>query len=168
MSSGEREGSAVPSDLALRYIWQAGSMPPPYHDEYEIRIGPGPAGEVVYVPDYPQHNPPTWREPFPVTAEALARLYALLEEAGLFQRAWRRRERGATGGELAWLEVTAGGRTVKVPAQLAARDAEALAPVYAAVRALVPAALWQALEARREADASGIEGPDAEAAESAE
>src|SRR5690242_18655655 len=38
---------SVPVDLALTYEYRAGSMPPPYHDEYTVTIGPGPNGNVV-------------------------------------------------------------------------------------------------------------------------
>jgi hypothetical protein len=142
---------AIPEDLALYYQWQAGTMPPPHHYEYAIRVGPGMRGEIVFWPDYPQHNPPVWREALAVPEEALADLYRVLREVDVFTRVWRRAERSPIGDCCAWLEATAGGRTVRLPAHLAAGDAAAIAPVYEAVRALVPEALWARLMAQREA-----------------
>ncbi len=142
---------SVPADLALRYEWQQGSLPPPYHYEYTIRIGPGAQGEIVFLPDYAQHNPPQWTEALAVTDEALAGLYRMLQDIDVFSHTWRRPERSPVGGSYDWLDVTARGQTVRVPSHLAPRDAAAIAPVYEAIRALVPKALWVRLRAQHEA-----------------
>jgi len=142
--------STPPADLALRYEWREGSVPPPYHYEYTVRLGPGGQGEVVFRPDYAQHDPPVWTEAFSVPGEALAGLYALLAEAGVFTRRWRRSPRLPIGGSTAWLEATAGGRTVTVPAGLAQSQAAAIGAVYEAIRGLVPGAIWAKLLARRD------------------
>ncbi len=143
--------TSPPPDFALRYEWQAGSLPPPHHYEYAIHAGPGAQGRIVFRPDYAQHNPPAWTEPLPVTEETLAGLYRLLQESAAFTRAWRRPAEVPIGGSYDWLEVTAGGRVVRVPGQLEAEDAAAIEPVYQAMRELVPQALWARLMAQREA-----------------
>jgi hypothetical protein len=140
-----------PPDFALRYEWREGSVPPPYHYEYAIRLGPGAKGEVLFYPGYPQHNPPVWREDFAVSAEALAAVYQLIGRQGVFRRAWRQPERYTVGGSHSWLQVTVHGQTVTVPAVLAPEQAEAIAPVYEAIRALVGEELWRSLMARFEA-----------------
>src|SRR5690554_3169233 len=56
---------AVPADFQIEYEWHEGSLPPPYHYEYTIRIGPGAQGEIVFLPDYPSDDTPVWTEPFP-------------------------------------------------------------------------------------------------------
>src|SRR5689334_8576201 len=63
--------TTAPVDLALTYEYRAGSMPPPYHDEYTVTIGPGPNGSVVYRPDYPSDTTPTWTVPLTVTVTQL-------------------------------------------------------------------------------------------------
>ncbi len=143
--------ATLPPDFALRYEWREGSVPPPYHYEYAIRVGPGAQGEVLFYPDYPQHNPPVWREQISVSPEALAALYALMDKKGVFRRAWRQPERHTVGGSHAWLEVTAGGQTVTVPAVLAPEQEEAITPVYEAIRGLVGDDLWRSLMERYEA-----------------
>ncbi len=140
-----------PPDFALRYEWRAGSMPPPFHYEYAIRVGPGAQCEILFYPDYPQHNPPVWREEISVSPEALAALHALMDKHGVFRRAWSQPEQHTVGGSHAWLEATAGGRTVTVPSALAPAQAKLIAPVYDAIRALAGEELWRSLMARYEA-----------------
>ncbi|MDO9065824.1 MAG: hypothetical protein Q7U96_01910, partial [Chloroflexota bacterium] len=101
--------ASLPADLALRYEWREGSVPPPYHYEYCIRVGPGAQAEILFYPDYPQHNPPVWREELAVSPEALAAVYELMGRQGVFRRTWRQPERHSIGGSQSWLEVTAGG-----------------------------------------------------------
>ena len=60
-----------PEDFTLQYDWCAGSMPPPYHYEYTIRIGPDLQGEIVFHPDYPGLGAPEWIESFDVAEESL-------------------------------------------------------------------------------------------------
>ncbi|HOG46932.1 MAG TPA: hypothetical protein PLJ35_05690 [Anaerolineae bacterium] len=151
MASPDEHDLAVPPDLALRYEWRAASMPPPSHYEYAISIGPGAQGEIAFLPDYAQHDPPVWREHVAVTGEALAGLYAVLRRVAVFSRPWRRAARPPIGDSHDWLDVTAGGTTVRVPSHLDAKCEAAIEPVYEAVRALVPQEVWARLMAQREA-----------------
>ncbi len=137
-----------PADFCLRYEWHAGTVPPPGHYEYTIRAGPDLHGEVVFVPDYPQHGPPVWTETFAVDEGCWEQLYALLVAKGVLRSPWPEAERQAIGGSLAWLDVTAQGQRFQVSNQV--QGAEELAAVFAAVRALVPEATWQELHARRD------------------
>jgi histidine triad (HIT) family protein len=134
-------------DFILQYDWCAGSMPPPYHHEYTIRIGLGLQGEIVFYPDYPGQNTPVWTEPFEVSEEALDELYALVEER-MLNREWMKVEDGAVGGSLEWMSGTVDGKSFRVPSRV--EEPEALEPVYDAVKALVPDAIWAKLRAQRE------------------
>jgi hypothetical protein len=142
---------SLPPDFALRYEWREGSVPPPYHYEYAIRVGPGAEGEVLFYPDYPQHDPPVWREEIAVNPQALAALYQLLGRQGVFRRVWRQQERHTVGGSQSWLEVTANGRTITAPSALAPDQARVIAPVHEAIRALVSEEQWRSLMTRYEA-----------------
>ena len=130
---------AAARDLTLRYEWNAASVPPPYHYEYIITIGPGPRGEVTFLPDYSQHDTPAWRVAFDIDPAALEALSDLVERQGVFARRWRRAQSRIVGDSQAWLKAEAAGKAVSVPASLSRRDAESIAPVYQAIRALVPA-----------------------------
>jgi len=136
-----------PRDFTIQYDWCAGSMPPPHHYEYTIHIGPGLQGEIVFYPDYPGQNTPVWTEPFDVSEESLDALYALVAERVL-SREWVKIEDGAVGGSLAWMSGTVDGQRFRVPSRVEGEDA--LEPVYVAVKALVPDAIWAKLRAQRE------------------
>ena len=69
-------------DFKVQYSWTAASMPPPYHFEYDVTIGPGLAGSVVYLPDYPGADTPTWSAEFTFTETDLDTLYQLIVRQG--------------------------------------------------------------------------------------
>ncbi len=137
--------------LAVRYHYQAGSMPPPAHYEYTIRLAPNGEGEIVFYPDYPQHNPPVWTETFTPAAEQLSDLHALIAKKKVMAKEWHSPARSPVGGSLEYLEVTKAAKQVSVPSRLNAKDAADLRELYDAVRALVPQEMWDRLHARRQA-----------------
>jgi hypothetical protein len=139
-----------PPDFSVSYEWRAGSMPPPYHYEYSIRIGPGAQGQVVYRPDYPSDEVPTWTEPITVTGQQLADLYALVMDRKLLRENWGKVENPPVGGSVHWAEITASGKTYEVPGQLQGFQQNAADTLYEAVKGLVPQETWDALEAKRE------------------
>jgi hypothetical protein len=141
---------SVPPDLTLRYFWVAPTVRPPYHHEFTITIGPGLQGQVSYIPNYPNHNPPRWLEPFSIAAADLEALYAQLLKKDVFHHAWKLRPPGFVGGEQAWIEASAGEQRASIPAGLAPRDAALVQPLFDAVRALVPQAIWDKLEGQRQ------------------
>ncbi|HHX64613.1 MAG TPA: hypothetical protein GX702_06965 [Chloroflexi bacterium] len=144
----EREMVARPDDLAIVYHWSAGALPPPYHFKYEVLVGPHLRGEIVLSPEGGGYQPPTWRQSFAVDEDDLAALYTLMRRVGVFSKQWFENFPMAVGGQAEWLEVTAYGRHYVVPPSI--RDSGAMTDVYDAVRALVPADLWDELAARRE------------------
>ena len=136
-----------PKDFTLQYDWCAGSMPPPHHYEYTIHIGLGLRGEIIFHPDYPGLGTPEWTEPFDVAEESLDALYALVEDRVL-SREWVKVEDGAVGGSLEWMSGTVGGQRFRVPSRV--EEEKVLEPVYDAIKALVPGAIWAKLRAQRE------------------
>jgi hypothetical protein len=150
LSVVRRERAMVqrPDDLRVEYHWSAGALPPPYHYEYEVIIGPGAQGEIVFRPDYAQHEAPVWQEAFAVSEADLDALYGLLRRGGVLRGRWRQRPSMAVGGSSEWLHVTAYGERTTVPASI--HDDGTMAEVYDMVRGLVPAAIWDDLMARRE------------------
>jgi hypothetical protein len=137
-----------PNDLTLRYEWHAGTMPPPYHHEYIIMVEPGRQGEIVFYPDYAAEGVPEWCEAFAVTAKELDHLYVVMVNAQVFGGRWVPMSDPPIGGDIEWLDVTANGDTVRIPAQ--PEGGEALQPVYDAIRGLVPDETWARLRARRQ------------------
>ncbi|MDQ3707629.1 MAG: hypothetical protein M3437_20840 [Chloroflexota bacterium] len=139
-----------PEDFSVTYEWRAGTMPPPYHYEYSIRIGPGTEGQIVYQPDYDFDKVPRWTEPVTVTKQQLADLYALVLDRKLLREKWGNVQDPPVGGSVQWAEITAHGKTHVIPTQLKGFQEDAAATLYDAVKALVPQATWDKLEARRE------------------
>lgn len=140
-----------PADLSLRYDWREGSLPPPYHYEYTITLAADGAGAMTMVPDYPGPGVPVWEEPFTAAPEEVAALYGLMLDQGLLSERWRELDQPPVGGSSASLEVTAGGRTVRIPAFPAEGQQGRAAAIFAAVEAVVPPAIRDDLEARRAA-----------------
>ena len=138
--------SGRPNDFSVRYEWVAGSMPPPYHYEYMITIGPGTGGEVVLRPDYSGMDAPEWSESFSVSEEALDGLWDLLGEHDVFGREWTKINDGVVGGSLQWMRGAAGGKEFSIPS----RVAESVVAMYAAVKSIVPEAVMSDLLSRRE------------------
>lgn len=138
----------LPADFAVRYEWGNGALPPPYHYDYTVHVGPGAGtGRVEFRPGH--DSVPVWTESFPVTEAQLRRVYAVLMARGVFDRAWSEGEPMA-GGETEWLEATADGRSVTLPSQPRAEDRPALREVYAAVKSVVPPGVIAGLVARQE------------------
>lgn len=141
----------VPDDLLVRYEWREGSLPPPYHYEYSIRLQSDGAGEVTMVPDYAGDEVPVWSEPFSVSREQVAQLYGVIVDRGLFSQTWRELEDPPVGGSSEMMSVVANGRIVTIPAFLPPDQRERAEDLYAALRSLVPTAVFAGLEARRAA-----------------
>lgn len=137
-----------PPDFAVVYAWAAGSMPPPYHYEYTIRVEPAGDCQIVFYPDYPAHDPPRWIEAFPISDALLDELHTLIAEKDLLRRNWPEAQPEAIGGSQEWLEIAADGEAVRLPARAGAD--EDVMTVYAFIRGLVPEATWTDLMSRQE------------------
>lgn len=140
----------MPSDFSVTYEWRAGTMPPPYHYEYSVRVGPGTKGEIVYVPDYKSSDTPIWTEPITVTNKQLTDLYDLVVDRKLLREKWGKVQDAPVGGSVQWAEITASGKTYKIPTELQGYHQTVADKLYEAVKALVPQETWNKLEALRE------------------
>ena len=163
--------SLLPEDFALTCEWAAGAVPPPHHYEYRIvlrgceppsaeeeadrALYPRMRGEIAFWPDYPGPNVPVWRETFSAWTRECLRVYTLLQERGLIGAEAPQRESGEApiGGETVALDVTAQGQTWRIRSSSLPEGQRSLLleEVMPAVRATVPASIWDGLEARRQA-----------------
>jgi hypothetical protein len=134
-----------PADFSLEYEWEKGSVPPPHHYEYTIRIGPGSQGEILFLPDYLSNNPPIWRETFNVSDEVSSDLYALMAKKGIFSIDWRQMDPPPVGGSINRLKVTAHGAQFSVPNLVIQKQSKACSEVYSAIRYVVPETVWAKL-----------------------
>lgn len=139
----------APADLALTYEYRAGSMPPPYHDEYTVTIGPGPSGAVVYRPDYPADTTPTWIVPLTLTVAQLGSLYSFLKAHKLLRTNWRTTSPPSVGGSVRWAAYTAGGVAYEIPANLDLTETDPTALYDFVTQEMVPQSVWASLSEQR-------------------
>ncbi len=139
-----------PDDFSLLYEWREGSLPPPYHYEYTITLDPAGAGQVVMVPDYPSSGVPEWTETFTVEPAAMDDLFRLLVAKGVFTEKWRAQDMPPVGGSSDSASITANGQAVTIPSFVIDQQAESAADIAAAIRGLVPQAIWDKLEGQRQ------------------
>jgi hypothetical protein len=143
--SGEPEVKPRPDDFSFQYNWAAGSMPPPYHYEYTIQIGPGPFGKATLVPNYPGADVPVWTEDFTITEQQLDDLYNLVTQKNMLRNNWREMSSPPVGGSTHWAAITAGGERYTVPSTLETSEEVVVDDVYESVMAMVPSAQWSKL-----------------------
>jgi hypothetical protein len=153
------DAGRAPDDLLLTYAWSEGSLPPPYHYSYTIRVQADGAGEVTMIPDYAGEGVPVWTEPFTVPQADLDRMYRTMVERGLLSEDWRAVDDPPVGGSSATMSAVAEGRIVEIPAFLEAAQSGRADAIYAALRQVVPEALFADLEARRAAYEAAHERP---------
>jgi hypothetical protein len=137
----------LPDDFFVEYSWFEGSVAPPYHYSYDIEVHRDGSGTIRFRPDYGDST--EWAESFSVSEEDLDRLYALMIDQQILGRSWEEDPEPPVGGPVARMDVVAGGVTTEVPADPLG-PASRLEPVYEAMDDLVPQALWDDLEARRQ------------------
>jgi hypothetical protein len=140
----------VPPDLTIRYEWDSGSLPPPYHFEYTILVGPGNQGEIAYRPGYPTDQPPEWAEVFTVSESKLDQLHKFLLEGKIHTRRWQTLSEGFLGGSDANLSGTIDDEHFSIPGNLIPSDKALIAPLYLIIQNLVPPAIWKQMDDQRQ------------------
>lgn len=138
-----------PADLALRYAWQEGSLPPPGHYRVTIRIDADGAGEVGLAQGYASDGP-RWTAHVALSPADLDALWVGLVRGGLFAD-WRTPQPRRVGGSNWTLTVTASGATVTVPRDAVDGAGRRATALHDAVRAAVPEPVWTSLHGQRRA-----------------
>jgi hypothetical protein len=136
----------LPPDFEFIYEWHAGTMPPPHHFEYTIRVIADGRGAINYFPDY--DNTSVWTESLAVSKEALEKVCQLMVKTGVTTKAWPEAKRHPIGGSTQWLNVVANRKTIMIPAF--PRDPGNIQKVYDAIKALVPQPVWDKFSGLRE------------------
>ena len=135
-----------PDDFDVLYEWREGSLPPPYHYEYQIHVAASGSAEITLTPDYPANNVPRWTETFTIPASQLDALYRRMLQLGLLSTAWRTDTHASIGGSSESMTVRAQGRQIELPVFVGPVHAPRASEMYSALRALVPDALWDKLK----------------------
>jgi hypothetical protein len=142
---------ARPADFSIEYNWSEGSLPPPHHYEYLIRLLSSGPGQVVFWPDYPGFaGVPEWAERFNPSPEQLDQLYRIMLDQGLLTEEWRAEADPPVGGSSEWMAVTADDRQIVIPAFVRTEQSAAASAIYSALRSLVPDSIWEKLAEQRQ------------------
>lgn len=140
----------VPADFSFKYEWLEGSMPPPNHYEYLIKVDSNGSGRLEYRPDYEGAGTPLWTEDFSVPAEKMAKLYKQMSDTGVFEKNWKESKELRIGGAYGWLEVVVNGKNFSTPSQPVEKDEEKIATLYDAVITLIDEKVWDKMEDKRQ------------------
>lgn len=124
----------------LHYFFSAGSMPPPYHYEYEIIIDNSGKGEYIFYPDYPgmDENMPVWKEEFTVEQSYLDSLVSLIFELEFIEKPLITVDEPPVGGSYDRLSFFINEDVTKVPSFVIKEDQERRKKVVDTVLSLVP------------------------------
>ena len=138
----------MPADFAGKVEYGNGSVPPPYHYEWQVRFDESTA-VVEWRPGYDSSTQP-WRETAAITDDQREQLYQALRDLGVFDMG-EAPDDGMVGGPTGGVEVTAGGRAHD-PGSLGGNDdsVRLLEDVAAAVEKLFPADVWSGLKAKQD------------------
>lgn len=148
---GESEAQeGIPADFSITFNWVAASVPPPYHSEYQIHLQADGSGDIVYLPDYAQHDPPQWKSIFACPVDEVENLYQTMVQQGVLRSNWRKPARRSIGDAQTWCRVVCGGDVFSIPAELTQKDAVRVAVVYERIKALVPQPVWEDFSGRFE------------------
>jgi hypothetical protein len=139
-----------PSDFTIWFTWRESTVAPQYHYEWTVTAGPTTSARISYVPSYPGPGVPHFIRTFTVSTTALNSLYTRLQTGGLLRTTWPKVATHPIGGPTTTAAIRAGGKRYRVPA-FSVNGSAPLAPFVTQVRALVPAAVWRDLQARRAA-----------------
>jgi hypothetical protein len=136
--------------LTLVYTYRNGTVPPPHHYEFTIRLEPGKPGAYEFRPGYPGMGAgiQVWKESFVFNERQHEMLYKKLVELGLTRR-WQENKQPPVGGGSSTLKVTVDGKTWSVPSF--ATDSDAAQKIFETVEGVVPPALVKKQKKRFEA-----------------
>lgn len=137
-----------PGDFAITVDHVDGSLPPPDHVEWTLRVDDDAQGKLDYTPDYPGAGVPTFSAQFDVEGAAMADLYDGLVDNDLL-RSQDQSGAAPLGGTSVSATVTADGETHEIPAY--ADGGAPLRPVERLIHRLVPRQVWNDFAKRREA-----------------
>jgi hypothetical protein len=141
--------TGMPADFVATIVYRNGSVPPPHHYEWRLRVDESEA-ELSWRPGYDEAEAP-WVETVPVTGEQRAEFYGQLRDAGVFEPVSSEGE-GMDGGPTGSVELTADGSTYRLDGLGENEDSQdVLEEVRAAAEDLVPAEVWTRMSDKQEA-----------------
>jgi hypothetical protein len=131
------------------YHWTEGSVPPPYHYEFSIKIQEDRTGIVSYRPDYDLKDVPVWNRYFTIPQELYSRLYDLLVSSEFSSYVWKQGLEIYVGGSQEWCDGIIENHVFHIPTGLTREDVDKARPLYLLFMQLGPEEMWDDLEQMR-------------------
>lgn len=141
-----------PGDFSLVLEWDTGALPPEYHYQYTITIGPGPQGEFVYHPGYEENIPLGWITSFEVGEDDLQSIFDYLKENNILRNRWESGQ-PLLGGQGTRIIIDAFDQRYLVPgvSEVSPKERELVEQTIEFIRSYVPVHIWSEME-KRQAD----------------
>jgi hypothetical protein len=141
-----------PKDFSLVLEWDTGALPPEYHYQYTITIGPGPQGEFIYHPGYEENPSLEWITKFEVDESDLQSLYTNLKDNNILRNRWESSQ-PLLGGQGTRIIIDALGQQYVVPSisEVNPKDRDLIEQTIELIRAFVPEHIWSEMERRQAA-----------------
>jgi hypothetical protein len=131
----------------LVYHWSTGSLPPPHHYEYSIRLKPT-CGRIEYSPDYPAKGVPVIHREFRINSTEWDRITVVINQVRR-KLQWDVNEPPRIGGNQEWLDCSFNDGSINILPDLGVEDRKWISSVYDSIRSLVPEEIWSSLENSR-------------------
>jgi len=139
-----------PDNFSLVLEWDTGALPPEYHYQYTIAIGPGLQGEFVYHPGYEANADNTWITTFSVSVDDLQSLYDYLRENDVLRKNWQK-GMPLLGGQGTSIIITAFDQQYLVPSvsEVSQNERGLVEQTIEEIRSHVPAEVWTEMESKQ-------------------
>ena len=136
-----------PADFSLVLDWDTGALPPEYHYQYTVTIGPGPQGEFSYHPGCEENASLAWITPFDVTDTDLQSLFAYLKENNILRNRWESGQ-PLLGGQGTRIIIDAFGQRYVIPSisEVSTKERELVEQTIELIRTYVPETIWTEME----------------------
>jgi hypothetical protein len=139
-----------PEDFSLVLEWDTGALPPQYHYQYAITIGPGPQGEFFYHPGYEGTPENTWITSIEITGSDLQSLFDFLNENKILRNRWQSGQ-PLLGGQGTSIIITAFDQQYLVPSisEVSQNERELVEQSIEEIKSYVPEAIWAEMNSRQ-------------------
>lgn len=139
-----------PGDFSLVLEWDTGALPPEYHYQYTITIGPGPQGEFTYHPGYEENTSLAWITSFQIDENDLQSLYSYLKENKVLRNRWESGQ-PLLGGQGTRIFIDAFNQRYVVPSisEVSTKEWELVEQTIELIRTVVPEYIWTEMEQRQ-------------------
>jgi hypothetical protein len=138
--------NSLPGDLTINYNFTSGTFAPPYKFQYTVSINSKGEGSISYSPDHIFDT--VWTEKFRVPRKNIRKFWKQLKKNDFFANSWVKKEQHPIGGSVEYLEITASGKTYRIPAFPEDKDKADI--IISAVKKFIPKEILESFGAKKD------------------